>query len=45
VLEAGPQLVRWDGQNASGRPVGAGVYFVRVRTEAATWNRTLVRLR
>lgn len=45
VFEAGPQVLRWDGRNAHGRPVGAGVYFVRVRTEAVTWNRTLVRLR
>jgi acid phosphatase type 7 len=28
--EAGPQSVRWDGNDASGHPVAAGVYFARL---------------
>src|SRR5439155_207195 len=32
-LTAGPQSLRWDGRDANGREAGAGVYFVRLRTE------------
>ena len=31
-LAAGPHLIRWDGRNDRGSPVGAGVYFMRVIT-------------
>ena len=44
-LTAGPQSLRWDGRDASGREAGAGVYFVRLRTERATWTRPVVRVR
>ena len=27
---AGRHVVRWDGRNASGRPLPAGIYFVRL---------------
>jgi len=29
-LAAGPQEARWDGRNAGGRPVAAGIYFARL---------------
>jgi hypothetical protein len=29
-LEAGRHLLEWDGRDAEGRPVGAGIYFLRV---------------
>jgi len=44
-LEAGPQSLAWDGRDARGREAGAGVYFVKLRTEAASWVRTVVRVR
>jgi YVTN family beta-propeller protein len=44
-MAAGPQTLRWDGRDASGREAGAGVYFVKLRTEAASWTRTVVRVR
>jgi YVTN family beta-propeller protein len=44
-LEAGPQSLRWDGRDAGGRETGAGVYFVRLKTERATWTRTVAHVR
>jgi YVTN family beta-propeller protein len=44
-LDAGPQSLRWDGRDASGREAGAGVYFVRLTTERATWTRPVARVR
>jgi hypothetical protein len=44
-LEAGPQSLRWDGRDAAGREAGAGVYFVRLRTERTTWTRPVARVR
>lgn len=32
ALEAGRHTVAWDGRDAAGRPVAAGVYFLRVAT-------------
>ena len=31
-VPAGPQALRWDGLDAAGRPVAAGVYVYRLRT-------------
>jgi hypothetical protein len=44
-LEAGPQSLTWDGRDANGRESGAGVYFVRLKTERATWTRPVARVR
>jgi hypothetical protein len=44
-LAAGPQSLRWDGRDAGGREAGAGLYFVRLTTERATWTRTVARVR
>jgi YVTN family beta-propeller protein len=44
-LEAGPQSLTWDGRDANGRESGAGVYFVRLKTEHATWTRPVARVR
>jgi hypothetical protein len=44
-LAAGPQSLRWDGRDAGGREAGAGVYFVRLETERATWTRPVARVR
>ena len=45
TLEAGPQSLRWDGRDANGRQAGAGLYFVRLTTERATWTRAVARVR
>ena len=44
-LEAGPQSLRWDGLDAGGRQAGAGLYFVKLRTERAAWTRPVARIR
>jgi hypothetical protein len=41
---AGPHRLRWDGRRDRGGEVGAGVYFVRLRTHEGTWTRTVVRV-
>ncbi len=35
-LPAGPSTLRWDGRNEGGRPVAAGVYFLRARASGAS---------
>jgi hypothetical protein len=45
VFEAGEQMLRWDGRARGGRTVGPGVYFVRVKTDAVSWTRPIVRIR
>jgi DNA-binding beta-propeller fold protein YncE len=42
---AGRQTVAWDGRRGDGSAAGAGVYFVRVRTEGGRWTRPLVMTR
>ncbi|MCA9751361.1 MAG: T9SS type A sorting domain-containing protein [Gemmatimonadetes bacterium] len=42
--EAGALPLAWDGRDASGQPVAAGVYFVRARTEAGSSSRKLVKI-
>ena len=44
-FDAGVQSLRWDGRNETGRPVGPGVYFVRLSTVGGTWTRMITRLR
>jgi flagellar hook assembly protein FlgD len=44
TLGAGPHEARWDGADASGRAVGAGVYFVRLAAAGQAVSRRLVRL-
>jgi YVTN family beta-propeller protein len=44
VLDAGLQSLRWDGRDAAGRPVGTGVYFVRLKTAGGTWTRMAARV-
>jgi YVTN family beta-propeller protein len=44
-LDAGSQTMRWDGRDASGRPVGPGFYFVRLATAGGTWTKAVVRIR
>ena len=45
ALGAGPQSLRWDGRDSAGREAGAGLYFIRLETERATWTRTVARVR
>jgi hypothetical protein len=44
-LDAGANALRWDGRDREGRAASAGVYFVKLRTERATWVRAVVRVR
>jgi hypothetical protein len=44
TLGAGSHEARWDGADASGRAVGAGVYFVRLAAAGQAVSRRLVRL-
>jgi len=44
-LPAGRHALAWDGTDAGGRPVSAGVYFVRAETPSGTVGRRVVRLR
>ncbi len=41
----GRQVVRWDGRDDRGRPVGTGVYFARLVVDGMTATRRLDRLR
>jgi hypothetical protein len=45
TFSAGEHLVAWDGQDGSGRPAAAGVYFVRLAAGEETATRRIVRLR
>ena len=42
VQAAGRQQVVWNGRDETGRGVGAGVYFVRMRAGQTTWTRKLI---
>ncbi|MFQ5570287.1 MAG: FG-GAP-like repeat-containing protein [Rhodothermales bacterium] len=42
VQAAGRRHVVWDGRDTSGRRVGAGVYFARMRAGHAMWTQTLI---
>jgi hypothetical protein len=44
VLEAGTHTRQWDGHDASGRSVGAGIYYYRLRVGAKVWTSRGVRL-
>jgi len=44
-VDAGRNAVSWDGTDRAGRPVVAGVYYVRLRTPAGEERRTLTVLR
>ncbi len=45
ALAAGPHEAFWDGTDASGRPTGAAVYFVRLSTAHGAMSRRFVRVR
>ncbi len=42
---AGPQQLSWNGRDQAGRPVGSGVYLVRLQWNATVETRRLIRLR
>lgn len=44
VIEAGTHTRQWDGRDASGRSVGAGIYYYRLRVGAKVWTSPGVRL-
>jgi len=41
----GPHVLIWDGRDGAGRPVGAGVYFLRLDAQGASESQKLVLLR
>jgi hypothetical protein len=43
-MTAGEHTLRWDGHDAAGDRVHAGVYFVRLEAAGRLWQRTVVRL-
>jgi hypothetical protein len=43
VFSAGPQVVVWDGRDATGAEVAAGIYFVRLTAAHQSMTRKLVR--
>jgi flagellar hook assembly protein FlgD len=43
-LPAGRRSVTWDGREASGRPVAAGLYFARLVTPQGSALRRIVRM-
>jgi hypothetical protein len=43
-MTAGEHFVRWTGSDAAGRPVGDGVYYLRLRAADATETRAVVRI-
>jgi YVTN family beta-propeller protein len=45
TLGAGPQSIRWDGRDDSGRSIGSGVYFVRLKTGSGQWTKPVIRIR
>ncbi len=44
-LDPGRHVISWDGRDASGRPVAAGVYFVRLHAQGERWSEKVLRLR
>jgi hypothetical protein len=44
-MTAGEHFVRWTGSDAAGRPVGDGIYYLRLRAADATETRAVVRIR
>lgn len=42
---AGEHAVHWDGRNAAGAPVAAGVYFIRLQARGTTQTQKLMRIR
>jgi flagellar hook assembly protein FlgD len=44
-LAAGEHTARWDGRDASGRPVGQGVFYARLRTADGSYSKTLTYLK
>jgi len=44
-LAAGRHSVVWDGRDASGQPVGSGVYFARLTSSTKSATRKMVLLK
>jgi len=45
VQAAGKRRIVWDGRDELGQRVGAGVYFVRMQSDHASWTRKLIMLK
>jgi hypothetical protein len=41
----GLHSVSWDGRATDGHSAATGVYFVRLKTDAGSWQRTVIRIR
>ncbi|GJM43240.1 MAG: hypothetical protein DHS20C21_00820 [Gemmatimonadota bacterium] len=44
-LESGVHTVQWSGHDGSGRPVGTGVYFLRMDAGGRSWTQKVLRVR
>jgi flagellar hook assembly protein FlgD len=44
-LPAGSQTVTWDGRGDAGRPLGSGVYYVRLDTAAGKAEQSVILIR
>ena len=42
-IDAGPQVVTWNGRDAHGRPLASGQYFARLRVSGPNLDETLIR--
>jgi len=45
TFEPGRQSLRWNGRDAAGRTVGAGVYFVNLKTDDGRWSKRVIFVR
>jgi hypothetical protein len=45
TLEAGSQILHWEGRDDAGRPLATGVYFARLETPETTLSRRMLLIR
>jgi hypothetical protein len=45
VREPGSYALNWDGRDTAGRPVGSGIYFVRLESAGVALTRKILRVK